>query len=437
LSKLSFKGGVHPLKEIHEGKEATKSKPIRSYVPEEVCIPVDMHLGAPSIPCVKKGDLVKLGQVVAEAAGPRGIPVHASVSGEVLSVGPKQELFGKPSVCICIRNDKQDNWVELKKLGDVETAPADQIINAVRDAGICGMGGACFPTHAKMMLPEGKSVDTIILNGSECETFITADHRLMLEQPQRVVDGLRAAMRAMKVTKGIIAIEANKMDAYEAVSKAAQGREGVSMALLKTKYPQGGEKQLIQAVTGREVPSGGLPMDANVVVLNVATAAAIADSVTEGKPLIERVSTVTGCVNEPANLLLRVGTVVSEVIAACGGTSEEPGKIFVGGSMTGLALPNDSVSMTKANNCLVVVNQKDAAPKEVSPCIRCARCIEVCPIKLNPQRLNVLCEAGDLAQAKKENMLDCILCHSCHYICPARIQFPFKEAKEKIVARRI
>ncbi len=319
----------------------------------------------------------------------------------------------------------------------METAPADQIIPAVRSAGICGMGGACFPTHAKMTLPEGQTVDTIILNGSECETFITADHRLMLEQPEQVVDGLRAAMRAMKVAKGIIAIEENKRNAYEAITKAASAREGVSVALLKTKYPQGGEKQLIHAVTGREVPSGGLPMHARVVVLNVATAAAIADAVTQGKPLIERITTVTGCVKEPSNLLLRVGTPVSEVIAACGGTTEEPGKMFFGGSMTGVALPDDTVNVTKANNCLVVVNKKDAVLKDATPCIRCGRCVAACPIMLNPMRLNELCEAGNLEEAKKNNMMDCILCGSCGYVCPAKIKFPFKEAKDKIAARRI
>ena len=435
MARLSFKGGIHPLKEIHEGKHATKDKGIRAYMPEEVCIPLDQHLGAPSTPVVKKGDMVLVGQVIAEAVGPKGIPVHASVSGEV--TGVVQLLHDKPSTCVCIKNDGADTWVEHAGLGSVETAPADQIIPAVRSAGICGMGGACFPTHAKMTLPEGQTVDTIILNGSECETFITADHRLMLEQPEQVVDGLRAAMRAMKVAKGIIAIEENKRNAYEAITKAASAREGVSVALLKTKYPQGGEKQLIHAVTGREVPSGGLPMHARVVVLNVATAAAIADAVTQGKPLIERITTVTGCVKEPSNLLLRVGTPVSEVIAACGGTTEEPGKMFFGGSMTGVALPDDTVNVTKANNCLVVVNKKDAVLKDATPCIRCGRCVAACPIMLNPMRLNELCEAGNLEEAKKNNMMDCILCGSCGYVCPAKIKFPFKEAKDKIAARRI
>ncbi len=208
----------------------------------------------------------------------------------------------------------------------METAPVDKIIPAIRDAGISGMGGASFPTHAKMVLPEGKMVDTIILNGAECETYITADHRLMLETPKRVVDGLRAAMRAMNVPKGVIAIEENKMDAYEAVKKEAQGREGVSVVILKTKYPQGGEKQLITAVTGREVPSGKLPMDANVVVLNVGTAAAIADAIVEGKPVISRITTVTGCVKEPSNLLLRIGTPVQEISAPAAAPPRSPAR---------------------------------------------------------------------------------------------------------------
>ncbi len=437
MARLSFKGGIHPLKELHEGKDATKGQPIRAYIPETVCIPVNMHIGAPSIPCVKKGDVVKVGQVIAEPSGPRGIPIHASVSGEVTGVISKQLLLEKPSTCIVIQNDKQDTWEQLNGLGDVEKAPVELIIPAVRDAGICGMGGAGFPTHAKMTLVEGKTVDTIILNGSECETFITADHRLMLEQPERVVNGLRAAMRGMHVSKGIIAIEENKMDAYEVVKKSADGREGVSVMLLKTKYPQGCEKQLIFAVTGREVPSGCLPCDANVMVLNVATAAAIADAVTEGKPLIERITTVKGCVNEPSNLLLRIGTPVSEAIEACGGAKEEVGKMFFGGSMTGTALPDDSISICKGNNCLVLVNKKDSILKESTDCIRCGRCVAACPIMLNPQRLNVLCEAGKLAEAKKENMMECVLCGSCGYVCPAKIKFPFKEAKEKIAARRI
>ncbi len=438
MSIFTFRGGIHPLKERHEGKMETRDKPIKEFVAQTVIIPMDTHLGAPSVPVVKKGDRVLVGQVIAEASGPRGIPVHASVSGEVTAVGKLQMLGRLPSACVTIQNDGQDEWTQLSPLGDVEQVAADKIIPAVLGAGICGMGGACFPTHAKMTLPEGKSADTIILNGAECETFLTADYRLMLEQPERIVDGLRAAMRAMKVDRGVIAIEDNKPEAIAAMQQAASGRTGVEVATLKTKYPQGGEKQLIEAVTGRQVPSGGLPKDVQVVVLNVATAAAIADAVTQGKPLISRVTTVSGCVKEPANLLVRNGTIVADAVEACGGYSEEPGKIIFGGSMTGLCIPNDQVPMTKANNGLVVLNEKQAKSHEESACIRCGRCVEACPTMLNPMELRNLLDVNKMDEAEKKNLTDCILCGSCSYVCPAKrwLVASFKEAKELIAVRR-
>ena len=434
MSKFSFRGGIHPLHETHEGKSATREKPIREFLPASVTIPVNMHLGVPSVPCVKKGDRVLLGQVIAEPAGGRGIPVHASVSGEVTAVGPKQTLGKLPAACITIANDEKDEWVLMPPLGDVETVPADKIIGRTRDAGICGMGGACFPTHAKMTIPESKTIDTIILNGAECETFLTADFRLMLEQPGRIVDGLRAAMRAMNVKRSIIGIEDNKMEAVAAMREASVGREGVEVAVLKTKYPQGGEKQLIHALLKREVPSGGLPMDVHVVVLNVATAAAIADAVMEGKPCISRVTTVTGAVNDPANLLLRIGTSVADAATACGGYTEEPGKIFMGGSMTGTCIPEDSVPMTKANNGIVVLTRKQSEPTTESACIRCGRCIDACPIRLDPTRLRSLIDLEELEEAKKEHVMDCIVCGACSYVCPAKrwLAPAIKDAKEII-----
>ncbi len=438
MSIFTFRGGIHPLKDRHEGKSETRDKPVKEFVAKTVCIPVDTHLGAPSVPVVKKGDRVLVGQVIAEAAGPRGIPVHASVSGTVTAVG-KMQMMGKlPSPCIFIENDEQDEWVELTPLGDVEQAAAEKIIPAIQAAGICGMGGACFPTHAKMTLPEGQTVDTIILNGAECETFLTADYRLMVEQSQRVVDGLRAAMRAMNVSRGVIAIEDNKPEAITAMQQAAAGRTGVEVATLKTKYPQGGEKQLIEAITGKQVPSGGLPMHVQVVVLNVATAAAIADAVKEGKPLVSRITTVTGCVKEPSNLLLRMGTSVSDAVGACGGYSEEPGKIFFGGSMTGLCIPDDQVPMTKANNGIVVLNEKQGKSHVENPCIRCGRCAEACPTKLNPMELRNLLDTDKMEEAEKKNLTDCILCGSCSYVCPAKrwLVASFKEAKDLIAARR-
>ena len=438
MKKHSFKGGIHPLHALHEGKRATSGLPVRDFVSDTVCLAMDMHLGAPSTPCVKKGDHVKIGQVIGEPVGPRGIPVHASVSGQVTAVGMQQQLGSKPSMCVTIQNDFAEEWVELTGLGNVETAPVDKIIPAIRDAGICGMGGAGFPTHAKLTLPPGKCVDPILLNGAECETFLTSDHRLMLENPIRVVDGLRAAMRATGVQRGVIAIEDNKPDAIAEMEKAAHGREGVEIAVMRTKYPQGGEKQLIKAVTGREVPSGGLPMDAHVIVLNVGTAAAIADAVIDGKPLISRITTVTGAVRSPANLRLRIGTIVADIIGECGGYDGEPGKIFGGGSMTGICTPDDSVSMTKVTNGLVVLNEKQATLPEQTACIRCGRCVAACPTGLNPYRLMHLCEKGDLDAAKREHIMDCILCGSCSYVCPARrwLVASLKIAKEQLAARR-
>ena len=437
----TFRGGVHPLPGIHQGKPLTDLKPVKPYVSETVCIPLNMHIAAPpSTPVVKKGDRVLMGQVIAEGVGPRGIPVHASVSGTVKEVGAVQQLGARTSPCITIENDFQDEWVELKGLGNVETCDASAIIPAIQAAGICGMGGAGFPTHFKLSVPPDKKVDTIILNGAECETFLNADHRLMLEQPMRVVDGLRAAMRAAKVERGFIAIEDNKKDAIAAIEAAAKGRKGVSVVALKAKYPQGAEKQIIKAVVHREVPSGGLPADAGCIVMNVGTAAAIADAVIDGKPLVERVTTVTGKVREPANLLLRVGTIFLDAIGACGGYSvEEPGKIIAGGTMTGICAPNDTVSMTKTTNGIVVLDQKEATSLDESSCIRCGRCVEVCPMHLNPYQLKNLCDANMLKEAKANHIMDCILCSSCSYICPARrwIMSSIKNARELIAQRGI
>ena len=433
----SFRGGVHPLPGIHQGKPLTNNQPVRPYVSESVCIPLNMHIAAaPSTPVVKKGDRVLIGQVIAEAVGPRGIPVHASVSGTVTEVGSVQQLGARVSPCITIANDFQDEWVELKGLGNVETCDPAAIIPAIQAAGICGMGGAGFPTHAKLTIPEGKKVDTVILNGAECETFLNADHRLMVEHPGKVVDGLRAVMRALKVQKGVICIEDNKMEAVAAMEKAAQGREGVSVQVLRTKYPQGGEKQLIEAVTGRQVPSGGLPIDVHVVVLNVGTCAAIADAVIDGKPLISRICTVTGCVRQPANLRLRIGTIVEDVVGNCGGYSETPGKIFFGGAMTGLCLPNDQMPILKSTNGIVVFNEKQSRSKEESPCIHCGRCVAACPIGLNPYQIKVAADRSDFEAAKKLHVMDCILCGSCAYICPSRrwLTPSFKYAKDHITA---
>ena len=437
MQKKTFRRGVHPLHGAHEGKAPTRDLAVREYVSDTVIISMAMNIGAPAKPCVKKGDHVDVGQVIGEAQGFMSVPVHASVSGEVIAVDSIPTLGAGNAQAVTIKNDFNDTWVEdLEPLGSVEHADPAKIVPAIQKAGITGMGGASFPTHVKLTFQAGKTCDTIIVNGAECETHLTADYRLMLENATRIVDGLRAVMRALKVQKGVICIEDNKMEAVAAMEKAAQGREGVSVQVLRTKYPQGGEKQLIEAVTGRQVPSGGLPIDVHVVVLNVATCAAIADAVIDGKPLISRICTVTGCVRQPANLRLRIGTIVEDVVGNCGGYSETPGKIFFGGAMTGLCLPNDQMPILKSTNGIVVFNEKQSRSKEESPCIHCGRCVAACPIGLNPYQIKVAADRSDFEAAKKLHVMDCILCGSCAYICPSRrwLTPSFKYAKDHITA---
>ena len=432
--KATFRGGVHPA---HGSKAQTQGLATRSFVSDTVRIIMNMNIGAPSQPCVAKGDHVKIGQVIGEPVGFLGLPVHASVSGEVVSVEPIPYLSEQPAMCVTIHNDFADEWVELHPLGSVETVDPALIIPAIKNAGICGLGGASFPTHVKLSIKPEQKCDCIIANGAECETHLPCDHRLMLENPVRVVDGLRAAMRAINVKEGIIAIEDNKPDAIEAMRKACQGREGVRVQVLKTKYPQGGEKQLIEAVTGRQVPSGGLPIQAGVIVMNVATCAAVADAVIDGKPLVERIVTVTGAVRQPANLRLRIGTITEDIIGECGGFSGDVGKVIFGGAMTGMCAPNTSIPIAKATGGILVLDKQDAASVEEGPCLRCGKCVEVCPIGLHPLKIKIAADADRIDECKRLHVMDCTLCGSCSFICPAHrwLTASFKVAKQKLAAQ--
>ncbi len=395
-----------------------------------------MHLGAPSDPCVTKGQRVRVGEVIANPVGGLGLPVHASVSGEVLFVEERQMLRSRPEVCIGIQNDRQDEWVELNPVGAERATPAE-IIAAVKSAGICGMGGAAFPTHIKLSIPEGKKADTVILNGAECEPYLTADHRLMLESPEKIVAGLKLILRATGVARGVIAIEKNKPDAILSMQNAVSGESEIRILPLKTKYPQGSEKQLISVVTGREVPRGKLPVDAGALVFNVSTAAAIFDAVALGKPLVERITTVTGCVKEPGNLRLRVGTRYADAIEACGGLLEGAAKVFAGGPMTGLCAADLEATATKATNGIVIFDEKQAKTVAESACIRCARCVSVCPVGLHPYLMRADLDKHDAESAKKHGLLDCVLCGACSYICPARryLTSSYKAAREELAAK--
>ena len=432
----TFRGGVHPLRHIGEGKPLTQASPIRAVAADTVIIAMGMHLGAPSAPCVAKGQRVKLGEVIATPVGGFGLPVHASVSGEVLFVEERQLLKSKPELCIGIQNDHADEWTALTPL-DAERASAAEIIAAVKNAGVCGMGGAAFPTHVKLTIPEGKHADVVILNGAECEPYLTADHRTMLEQSARIVAGLKLILRATGVKRGVIAVETNKPDAIKRMREAIADEADISVFPLKTKYPQGSEKQLIHVIAGREVPRGKLPLDAGALVFNVSTAAAVYDAVSLGKPLIERVCTVSCGVKEPGNLLLRVGTRYEDAILACGGMIDGARKIFAGGPMTGLCVASTEATVTKATNGIVVFDEKQAKAVQESACIRCARCVTVCPIGLHPYLMRSDLDRHDTDSAKQHGLMDCILCGACSYICPARryLSSSYKAAKDELAAK--
>lgn len=415
----SFRGGVHP----DDRKRYTAAKSIEvAPVPVKVIIPTRQHIGAPCAPVVKVGDLVKKGQVIAEAQAFVSSPIHASTSGKVTEINDyPHSVFGSCQA-IVIESDGQDEWLEGLPLSrEWKTMEAGEIKEAIRQAGLVGMGGATFPTHVKMAPPPEKKIDTFILNAAECEPYLTADHRAMLEYSERIVCGMQIAMKALGVSRGIVGIEENKPDAIAAMQKVC-GVVGIEVMPLETKYPQGAEKTLIHVITGKEVPSGALPMDVGVVVQNVGTAIAIANAVERGLPLIERVTTVTGAaIAEPKNLLLRVGDTFRNAIAMCGGFKEEPMKVIAGGPMMGMAQANIDAPIMKGTSGILALTEADVNPGVERPCIRCGRCVSACPMGLIPSMLSILGERGAYPVAKEEyDLLDCVECGSCVYVCPAK-----------------
>ncbi len=415
----SFRGGVHP----DDRKRYTAAKPIETApLPDKVVIPTRQHIGAPCTPVVKVGDLVKKGQVIAEAQAFVSSPVHASVSGKVVEIAEyPHPVFGF-CPAVVIESDGQDEWAEGLPLSrDWETMEAAALKDIIRQAGIVGMGGATFPTHVKLAPPPEKPIDAFILNGAECEPYLTADHRVMLEATDRVVTGVRIVMKVLGVAKGYIGIEENKPDAIAALVAATKGT-GITVAPLKTKYPQGAEKTLIKVILNREVPSGGLPMDVGAVVQNVGTMVAVADAVTRGLPLVERVATVTGgAIAEPKNLLLRIGMTFAQAVELCGGFAKPPAKLIMGGPMMGMAQCRLDVPVIKGTSGILALAAEDLNTGEERPCIRCGRCVEACPMGLVPSMLSILGQRGLYQVAKEEyDLLDCVECGSCVYACPAK-----------------
>ena len=437
MNLSTFRGGIHPP---HEKKYTEHNSTRRANEPGFVYIPLQQHIGAPCACLVKVGDYVKVGQKLGEAQGFVSAPVHSSVSGTVKGIKEMPSPMGAKTMCVVVENDFKDEKHEsVEPRGSLESLKPEEIVDIIKESGIVGMGGATFPTHVKLSPPKEKTIDVVILNGAECEPYLTADHRLMLEQPGEVIYGLKALMKALGVKTGYIGIEDNKPDAIEIMQKAASGEAGVEIVPLKTKYPQGAEKQLIYACTKREVPSGGLPMDVGAVVNNVGTAAQIAVSIKTGMPLIERITTVTGStIADPQNLLIKIGTLYSEIVEQCGGFKEEPGKVISGGPMMGLAQSTLEQPVIKGTSGILCLSKQEASLPQPENCIRCGKCVEICPAFLQPIYISAYSLKYDFEKAEEYRALDCIECGSCSFICPSKrpLLQSIRVAKKEIISNR-
>lgn len=413
-------GGVHP----EANKLSAANAIVGAQLPKTAIIPLAQHIGAPANAVVQKGDKVKVGQLIGEANGFVSANIHSSVSGTVSKVDLAVDVAGfkKPAVFIDVEGDE---WLETIDRTDtlIEEIKDDAktIVGKIKDAGIVGMGGATFPAHVKLAIPEGKKADFLIINGVECEPYLTADHRLMLEKSAELIVGVKILMKAIGVEKAYIGIEANKPDAISKLTDLCAKEQGIEVVPLKLKYPQGGEKQLINAVSGREVPSGKLPIDAGAVVQNVGTAFAVYEAVQKNKPLIERIVTVTGdTVATPSNFRARIGTPVAELIAAAGGDIEKSGKIISGGPMMGKAMANLESTVTKGTSGILMLSEEKAVRPEAGPCIRCAKCVDACPMGLEPYLLMQYSQRQMWAEDEANHIMDCIECGCCIFSCPAK-----------------
>ncbi len=414
-----FKGGIHPP----DKKELSANRPITEVPPPlRVVIPLSQHLGAPCKPVISINQDVKKGEMIGEATGFVSAPVHSSVSGKVIAIGEFPNAMGRMVTSVVIENDQKEEWSILKDNPDYITLSPDEMKEKIKNAGIVGMGGAAFPTVVKLSPPKEKPIDTVILNGSECEPYLTGDYRLMIEKSGEIIKGLAILMKVLGVNRGFIGIEDNKPDAVMAMREAVKDHNNIEVCPLPTKYPQGAEKMLIKSLTGREVPPRALPMDVRVVVHNVGTSLAIYEAVRYGKPLIERVVTVTGeGINEPKNLMVKIGTLVSHLIEECGGLRDENAKVISGGPMMGFAVSSLDIPVTKGTSGIVVLSEQEIVHAEdFGPCIRCGRCIDICPMGLMPSMLSIYAEKGFFEGAKEYNLFDCFECGSCAFVCPSK-----------------
>lgn len=432
----TFKGGVHP----YDGKDLAKDQPIQKIMPKgEMVYPVSQHIGAPASPIVAVGDRVLRGQKIAEAGGFVSAPIYASVSGTVKAIQPRRTAVGDMVNSIIVENDGLMEEVEFHPVEDINSLSKEEILNRIKEAGVVGMGGAGFPTHVKLSPKEPEKIEFIIANCAECEPYLTADYRRMMETPEELVEGMKIVLRLFEGAKGILGVEDNKPDAIAKLQELTKDEPRVEVMPLQTKYPQGGERQLIYATTKREINSTMLPADAGCIVDNVETLISIYHAVKFGKPVMERIFTVTGdAVVKPGNFLYCIGMSYAELLEAAGGFKEQPEKIISGGPMMGFSMFELEIPTTKTSSSLLCFLKDEVAASEITACINCGRCVGACPEQIIPSKLAKMSEFGDRAAFEKWNGMECIECGSCSYICPAKRPLAqyIKTMKKQILADR-
>ena len=432
----TFKGGVHP----YDGKDLAKDQPIRRIKHKEILVyPLSQHIGAPASPIVAVGDTVLRGQKIAEAGGFVSAPVFASVSGTVKAIEPRHVATGDLVNSIIIENDGEMKETDFHGVEDVASLSKEQIIEKVKEAGVVGMGGAGFPTHVKLSPKEPDKIEFIIANCAECEPYLTADYRRMLENPEELIGGMKIVLRLFDHAKGILGVEDNKPDCIQKLKELTKDEERIEVMPLKTKYPQGGERQLIYATTGRSINSKMLPADAGCIVDNVETLVAINRAVKEGKPVMDRIFTVTGdAVANPGNFEYCIGMSYAEILEEAGGFKEDPEKMISGGPMMGFAVFSLEIPTTKTSSSLLCFKKDDVSASEVTACINCGRCVSVCPEQIVPSRLAKMSQFHDSESFERWNGMECIECGSCSYICPAKRPLAqyIKTMKKQILAER-
>lgn len=418
MAKSTFVGGIHP----YDGKDLSKDKPIKAILPKgDLVYPLSQHIGAPATPIVQKGDHVLQGQKIAEAAGFVSAPIYATVSGTVKAIEPRRVVTSNEVMSIVIENDGLYEEVAYPRMKPYEEMTKEEIVQCVKDAGVVGMGGAGFPTFIKLSPKEPEKIDYVIANCAECEPYLTSDYRRMLEEPEKLITGLKIMLCLFDNAKGILAVEENKPDVIALLRKLTKDEPDIIVKPLKTKYPQGAERAIIYATTGRAINSSMLPADAGCIVDNVDTIVAIYHAVTEGKPLMYRIVTVTGdAIADPRNFIVRIGTIYHELIDEAGGFKEEPVKIVSGGPMMGFGMFDLDVPTTKTASALLCLTRDDVSEMEPTACIKCGRCVEVCPSRLVPNKLMVASLHDDSETFLNLDGLECVECGCCSFTCPAK-----------------